>query len=226
MTAWERTNDPRWHKLITAGVDSIVAMPYELQTGKWVPNPKAQAAIVGFDKTTGKLTPIPDQVTKAFAPVNYNLATIQGGAEVMFELVPLLDRKDFEAAWLRNCRIGLAPADVYTKDMKSGNEGADAAYVLTGQAGPRVAAYAYAKTGDKAFAKKAISMLLEQRAGIATPKTINGPESLNPVEEDTSISTNEAAQTGLSTIQLLELCKDQLPTEAAVRHIRSPRSRS
>ena len=226
MTAWERTNDPRWHNLIIAGVDSIVAMPYELQTGKWVPNPKAQAAIVGFDKTTGKLTPIPDQTTKAFAPVNYNLATIQGGAEVMFELVPLLDRKDFEAAWLRNCRIGRAPADVYTKDMKSGNEGADAAYVLTGQAGPRVAAYAYDKTQDKAFAEKAISMLLEQRAGIATPRTINGPEALNPIEEDTSISTNEAAQTGLSTIQLLELCKDQLPTEAAVRHVRSPRSRS
>ena len=226
MTAWERTNDPRWHNLIIAGVDSIVAMPYELQTGKWVPNPKAQAAIVGFDKTTGKLTPIPDQTTKAFAPVNYNLATIQGGAEVMFELVPLLDRKDFEAAWLRNCRIGRAPADVYTKDMKSGNEGADAAYVLTGQAGPRVAAYAYDKTQDKAFAEKAISMLLEQRAGIATPRTINGPEALNPIEEDTSISTNETAQTGLSTIQLLELCKDQLPTEAAVRHVRSPRSRS
>lgn len=226
MTAWERTNDRRWHDLIIAGVDSIVAMPYELQTGKWVPNPKAQAAIVGFDKTTGKLTPIPDQVTKAFAPVNYNLATIQGGAEVMFELVPLLGRKDFEAAWLRNCRIGRAPADVYAKDMKTGNEGSDAAYVLTGQAGPRLAAYAYAKTGDKAFLEKAITMLLEQRAGIATPHRISGPNALNDVEEDAAISTNEAAQTGLSTIQLLELCKDQLPTAAAVRHVPPPRFRS
>ena len=112
--------------------------------------------------------------------MNYNLATIQGGAEVMFELVPLLGRKDFEAAWLRNCRIGRAPADVYAKDMKTGNEGADAAYVLTGQAGPRVAAYAYAKTGDKAFAEKAINMLLEQRAGIATPHILSGANALNP----------------------------------------------
>jgi len=110
--------------------------------------------------------------------------------------------------------------------MTTGNEGADAAYVLTGQAGPRLAAYAYAKTGDKAFAEKAISMLLEQRAGIATPHTVSGPNALNAVEEDTTISTNEAAQTGLSTIELLELCKDQLPTEAAVRTVPVPRSRS
>ena len=226
MTAWERTNDPKWHKLILTGVDSLVAMPYGLQTGKQTPNFRAAAAIVGFDKLSGKLTPIPDQATKAFAPVNYNLATIQGGAEVMFELVPLLGRKDFEAAWLRNCRIGRAHADVYAKDMTTGNEGADAAYVLTGQAGPRLAAYAYAKTGDKAFAEKAISMLLEQRAGIATPHTVSGPNALNAVEEDTTISTNEAAQTGLSTIELLELCKDQLPTEAAVRTVPVPRSRS
>jgi hypothetical protein len=226
MTAWERTNDPRWQKLILAGVDSLVAMPYGLQTGKQTPNFRAAAAIVGFDKATGKLTPIPDQVTKAFAPVNYNLATIQGGAEVMFELVPLLGRKDFEAAWLRNCRIGRAPADVYARDTTTGNEGADAGYVLTGQAGPRLAAYAFAKTGDKAFAEKAISMLVEQRSGIATPHIIGGPNALNSIEEDAAISTNEAAQTGLSTIQLLELCKDQLPTEAPVRPVRAPRSGS
>jgi hypothetical protein len=226
MTAWERTNDPRWHNLILAGVDSLVAMPYGLQTGKQVPNFRAAAAIVGFDKATGKLTAIPDPVTKALGPVNYNLATIQGGAEVMFELVPLLGRKDFEAAWLRNCRIGRAPADVYAKDMTTDNEGADAQYVLTGQAGPRLAAYAYAKTGDKAFAEKAVSMLLEQRAGVATPHLLNGSDALNSVEEDASISTNEAAQTGLSTIELLELCKDQLPTEAAVRTARVPRPRS
>ena len=42
MTAWERTNDPRWHNLIVAGVDSIVAMPYELQTGKRGRNFKAR----------------------------------------------------------------------------------------------------------------------------------------------------------------------------------------
>ena len=42
-----------------------------------------------------------DPVTKGQVPVSYNLATIQGGAEVMFELVPLLGRKDFATAWLQ-----------------------------------------------------------------------------------------------------------------------------
>src|ERR1039457_3511033 len=155
MTEWERTNDPRWRDKILAGVDSILAMPYGLETGKPVGNSKAGAAIVGFDNATGKLTADPDPTTKALAPMNYNLATIQGGAEVMFELVPLLGRKDFEDTWLQMCRIGNASADVYNKDKTTRNEGADASFVVPGQSGPRLAAYAYAKTKNPVFAQKA-----------------------------------------------------------------------
>jgi hypothetical protein len=54
---------------------------------------------------------------------------------------------------------------------------------------------------------------------------VTGPDSLHPVEEDPRMSTNEAAQTGLQTIEVLELCKDQLPTEAAVRTVREFRGR-
>lgn len=222
MTEWERTGDARWRDHILAGVDSILAMQFELETGKPVPNPKAQAAIVGYDAKTGKLTPIPDQKTGQFAPMNYNLATIQGGGEVMFELVPLLGRKDFETAWLRMCRIGDAPADVYLKDKATNNEGADASYVVPGQSGPRLAAYAYAKTKNLAFADKAIAMLLSSGASITAPHIVPAPESLKPVEEDATISTNEAAQTGLSAIEVLELCQDHLPTGPAVR---TPRPR-
>jgi hypothetical protein len=225
MTAWERTNDKLWHDKIIAGVDSIVAMPYGLETGKYERNPKAQAATVGFDNTTGKLTPIPDPATGRLVPVNYNLATIQGGGEVMFELVPLLGRKDFAEAWLRMCRIGVAPAEVWDKDRTTGNEGADANYVVPGQSGPRLAAYAYAQTKNPAYAKKAIAMMLAQGASIANPHLVSGPDSLKPVEEDARMSTNEAGQTGLSIIEVLELCKDQLPTEAAVRTTREFRGR-
>jgi hypothetical protein len=225
MTEWERTNDPHWRDLIVAGVDSILAMPYWLVTGKPVANSKAGAAIVGFDNATGKLTPDPDPVTGKLVPVNYNLATIQGGAEVMFELVPLLGRKDFETAWLHMARIGDAPADVLTRDRTTGTEGADAAYVFPGQSGPRLAAYSYSKTKNRAYAQKATTMLLAQGAGEAKPHMLTGPDAIQPVEEDARISTNEAAQTGLSTIEYLELCKDQLPTEAAVRTWRDPRTR-
>jgi hypothetical protein len=226
MTAWERTNNTRWRDLILAGVDSIVAMPYGLETGKPYDNSKGKAAIVGFDSATGKLTPIPNPVTKELVPVNYNLATIQGGAEVMFELVPLLGRKDFETAWLRLCRIGDAPAEVWDKDRTTGDEGADGSYVVPGQGGARLAAYAYTKTSDVTFAKTAITRLLALGAGIATPHIVSGPDSLHPVEEDAMVSTNDASQTGLETIEILELLPDQLlPTGPAVRTRREFRRR-
>jgi len=221
MAEWERTGDPRWRDKIMAGVDSILAMPYGMETGKPEANSKALAATVGFDNATGKLTPIPNPTTHALVPANYNLATIQGGGEVMFELVPLLGRKDFEAAWLQMCRLGVAPPEVWDKDRTTHNEGADAQYVPPGQSGPRLAAYAYTKTGNAAFAKKAIAMLLSQGGGIANPHMVSGPDSLRPVEEDARVSTNEASQTALQCIEVLELCKDQLPTEAAVRTVRA-----
>ncbi|MGO9641766.1 MAG: Tat pathway signal sequence domain protein [Candidatus Acidiferrales bacterium] len=224
MTEWERTGDIRWRDYILAGVDSIMAMPFWLETGRQnVGGRGNSAALVGYDIATHKLSVIPNPVTKASIPVDYNLATIQGGAEVMFELVPLLGRKDFETAWLQFCRIGNAPAEVLTKDRTTGTEGADASFVFPRQAGPRLAAYAYAKTKNVAFAREAIASLLAQGAGIANPHIVSGPDSLNPVEEDARIMTNEASQTGLSAIEILELCKDQLPTEAAVRPTRVPR---
>jgi hypothetical protein len=175
--------------------------------------------MVGYDVATGKLSAIRDPVTKQPMPASYNLATIQGGAEVMFELVPLLGRKDFETAWLQYCRLGHAPADILTRDKTTGTEGADGSYGLTGQSGPRLAAYAYAETGNPAFAKIAIAGILGQGAGIASPHIVSGPASLNPVNEDATVSTNTAAQTGLQAIEILEFCKDQLPTAAAVRTV-------
>jgi hypothetical protein len=42
---------------------------------------------------------------------------------------------------------------------------------------------------------------------------VEGPLVLNPVDEAPRISTNGAAQSGLSAIEILEMCADQLPTE-------------
>ncbi|MGB6545035.1 MAG: hypothetical protein WBE97_05365 [Candidatus Acidiferrales bacterium] len=221
MTEWERTNDTRWRDRILAGVNSLMAMPFWLQTGrKNVGGRGGSAAIVGYDNATGKMTPLPDPETKEYIPVNYNLATIQGGGEVLFELVPLLGNKDLETMWLQMCRLSVAPADVITKDKTTGTEGADASFVAPGQSGSRLAAYAYAKTGNTAFAQKALTILMSQGAGIANPHVVSGADSLKPVQEDPRMSTNEAGQTGLQVIEVLELCKDQLPTAAAVRTVR------
>ncbi len=230
MTEWERTADSKWRDRILAGVDSIMSMQFWLQTGQQNgPNPDLPggvigplrggggAQIVGYDIATGKLTAIRDPLTKTSLPASYNLATIMGGGEVMFELVPLLERKDFATAWLQYCRIAAAPAEVLTRDKTTGNEGADGRYILAEQSGPRLAAYAYAHTRSPAFAQKAIDGLLRRSGGYANPKLLTGADVLNPVEEALEVSTNEATQTGLTTIQILELCRDQLPTEAPVR---------
>ncbi|MDR0353984.1 MAG: Tat pathway signal sequence domain protein [Opitutaceae bacterium] len=225
MTEWERTGDTRWLDRILAGVDSIMAMPYWIQTGqrnglnpdiltgKIGPLKGGGSMTVGYDIATGKLTPIRDPITKEPVPVSYNLATIQGGAEVMFELVTLLGREDFARAWLQYCRIGGAPADVLKRDQKTGAEGMDARYVLREQSGPRMAAYAYAHTKSAPFAERAIADWSRMSTRRAAPKWINGADSLKPVEESLGVSTNSAAQTGLTTIQILELCKDHLPTD-------------
>jgi hypothetical protein len=68
-----------------------------------------------------------------------------------------------------------------------------------------------------AFAQKAITDLLSLGGGIANPHIVSRPDSLNPVEEDVWMSTNDASQTGLQTIEVLELCKDRSPTGAAIR---------
>jgi hypothetical protein len=236
MTEWERTGDPKWRDRIVAGVDSIVAMPYWLQTGQLNGlNPDLPgggigklkgggAQIVGLDLATGKLTAVRDPVTKGSVPVSYNLATIQGGGEVMFELVPLLGRKDFATAWLQYCRIGGAPAEVLTRDKTTGTEGADARYILNEQSGPRLAAYAYAQTRIPAFAQKALAGAFSRGGSSASPRLLTGPDVLNPVEEAAGVSTNEAAQTGLTIIEFLELCKDQLPTEAPAAAARGRRN--
>ncbi len=236
MTEWERTGDKKWLNRILAGVDSIMAMEYWLQTGQRNGlNPDLPggaigplrggggAQVVGYDLETGKLTAIRDPLTKGPVPASYNLATIMGGGEVMFELVPLLGRKDFATAWLQYCRIGGAPADVLKRDRTTGKEGADGQYILAEQSGPRLAAYAYAHTKSVAFAKKAIEGVVNRSGWHAAPKLLSGPDVLNPAEEALEVSTNEAAQTGLTTIQMLELCKDQLPHEAPVPRIRQRR---
>lgn len=227
LTEWERTGDPQWRDRILAGVDAILAMPYWLRSGVRnglnpdLPNNRigplkgGGSMTVGYDPATGKLFPIPDPLVHEQVPVNYNLATIQGGAEVMFELVPLLGRDDWATAWLQYCRLGAAPGDVLKRDRLTGQEGADAGYVERAQGGPRLAAYAYAHTRLPAFAQRATTALLARGSGAIVPQLVTGPDSLNPVHEAPGISTNDAAQFSLAAIEILELCADRLPSDVA-----------
>jgi len=223
MTEWERSGDPRWRDRINAGVDSILAMPYWLRSGvnnglnpdigggKIGPLKGRGSMTVGYDPASGKLFPIPDPIAHAQVPVLYNLSTIQGGAQVMFELVPLLGRKDFATAWLQYARLGEAPGEVLLKDKATGTEGADAQYVEKAQGGPRLAAYAYAQTKNPAFARIAVANMSRWRG--ASPQPLAGPDVLNPTSEAPGVSTNDAAQSGLTMIESMALLGDAMPNE-------------
>ena len=81
------------------------------------------------------------------------------------------------------------------------------------QGTPRLAAYAYAVTRNPAFAKPAVASLLRFGGGAIATRRVDGALTLTPFDEALRISTNGAAQSGLSAIEILELCADQLPTE-------------
>ncbi len=200
MTEWERTGDTKWRDKIMAGVNSMAEMPYWMRTGKNL--------VMGYDPATGKLYQVNDQAG------SYNLPTIQGGAEVAFELTELLDSPVWNKLWLQYCRLGSASPEILIKDKETGTEGADGS--LVGEQGgsgsqgtPRLSAYAYYKTRNAAYAPRAIRAVSNIRN--YTLHRIEGAESINPVDEVAGASTNDAAQSSLTAIEILELCKDQLP---------------
>jgi hypothetical protein len=198
MTEWERTGDTKWRDKILTGVESLGQMPLGLRTGRNL--------VFGYDPKTGKLYQLSDE------PGTYNLATIMGGAEVVFELNLMLDDERWQKLWLQYCRLYSAPRDVIVKDMQSGSEGMDAAYVRDG----RLAAYVYTKTKNEAFVQAAVNALVgtgRGGRGGAAPRKVTGPAAVHPVDESGGMGTNGAAQNGLETITMLGMVGDRLPAE-------------
>ncbi|HEX5083684.1 MAG TPA: hypothetical protein VFY40_16675 [Blastocatellia bacterium] len=197
MTEWERTGDTKWRDKILAGVESLARMPLGFRTGKNL--------LFGYDPATGKLYQLSDEAGQ------YNLATIMGGAEVAFELDQILDDERWHKLWLQYCRLNNAPREVIVKDMATGTEGADASYIRDG----RLASFVYSKTKNPAFMKVGVNALLAAGRGARNEavRRVEGPESLNPVDESGLANTNRAAQNGLTTIISLGLVGDQLPAE-------------
>jgi hypothetical protein len=123
----------------------------------------------------------------------------------------MLDDPRWQKLWLQYCRLYSAPKDVILRDMQTGTEGADAAYVRDG----RLASYVYFKTKNDAFKQAGVDALLRTGRGGGRNRTIqrlSGNEVLNPIDEGPA-GTNGAAQSGLETIAMLGLVGDHLPAE-------------
>jgi YetA-like protein len=174
MTEWERTGNTRYRDRILAGMRSIETMPYGFRTGKNM--------LMGFDPETGILT-ARDNTLGA-----YNLATIMGGAELMFELNLSIDDPAWKKVWTNFCA----------------NSGA---VISAG----KLLAYAYSMLHDPALAQKAIQTLRTQSGARGR---VDPPNALASVGDGSD--TNGASQGSLNAIAVLEFCADALPTEALV----------
>ena len=173
MTEWERTGNTQYRDKILAGMQSMEAMPHGFRTGKNL--------LMGFDPATGKLT------ARDTTLGSYNLATIMGGAELMFELNMSIDDPAWHKVWSDFCA----------------NSGA-------GISQGKLLAYAYSVTKDPALAQNAIASLRGGRG--ARGGRVEPPNALAPMDDGTD--TNGSSQSSLNAIAVLELCADVLPTDA------------
>jgi hypothetical protein len=187
MTEWERTGDTKYRDKILAGMDSIAKMPFGFLTG---PN-----QLYGYDPKTGQLFALEQRVG------TYNLATIMGGGEVVFELNTLIDHPGWKKAWEQYCRLHTAPQNVVAAD--TGETGADGRYARPG----RLAGYLYSMTKNAAYAQKAWAGI---RPGRYTTTALKGPDVLSPIDEVTGVSTNSVAQGCLEAIEVLAMCGDAM----------------
>jgi len=191
MTEWERTQDTKWRDKIIAGMDSIAKMPFGFLTGP--------DQLYGYDPATGKLYSLENRIG------TYNLATIMGGGEVVFELNTLIEHEGWKKAWNQYCRLHTVRDEAaVTRDNSTGTEGEDGRYSRPG----RLSGYLYTLTKNPAYAQKAWAGI---RGGRYPTTALKGPDVITPIEESTGISTNTVAQNALETIEVLEMCGDRMP---------------
>jgi YetA-like protein len=190
MTEWERTGETKYRDKIIAGMDSIAAMPYGFLSGP--------DQLYGYNPANGKMVPL---IQDGYGV--YNLTTIMGGAEVVFELNELIDHAGWRKAWKEYCLLTKAPKDVAARDRSNNSEGADGEFAQFG----RCAGYVYLESKNVALAKKAWTLV---RVPTYATTHFAGPAVLEPIDEVTGVSTNSTAQSCLEAIELLEMCGDQL----------------
>ncbi len=196
LTEWERTGDAKWRDKIVVGMDSLAAMPLGMLSG---PN-------FAYDPATGKLFDIHD-IEKG----NYLMLAVFGGAEVVFELLQVIDHPAWEKTWLQCCELWNASEDERAK--VTGRKYSTGAYPLWYS---RLTAYVANRRGDTRLAQRAWNEFfhgvtrMDGRLPLSSQR-VTGPAVLNPIDEIAWMETNLASQWSLNLIENLALIGDHLP---------------
>jgi hypothetical protein len=194
LTEWERTGNPVARDKLLGTMADIGALPNGFLTGEAL-----------YDLATGRFDTSRDQINVS------HLSAVFGLVEIASELIALVDDPAFETAWLQYCRLFLAdPADQL----------AEVGIALKGiyltQAHSRLTGYAAARLNDPALADRAWvefaagGELLGNDVAFRLHR-VDPPYVLQPVDEAHTVSTNDAAQFALATIQLLALVGSAVP---------------
>jgi len=203
MTDWERTGNSASLAAIETGVGSLTGMPLRLASGP----------VFGYDPSTKVLGHIGDN------NYSYHMVVPFGGAETWMELSSLLRNRQFDAML---CELAsyAAMADEERKERSGGVLGAENWSQTWFYA--RLVAFAAAKTGDNALARRAWEMLLHQGVGLGQrlePQVVAGSRCPRRFEEIPWVSTNVVSQWCLNVIECLALVPEALEEAWAAREV-------
>lgn len=200
FTAWERSGDPKWRDKILTGMTDLAAMPDGLFSGP----------AFGYDPKTGHLY----DISQGFKS-SYHLVTIFGGAELMFEMLPLVNHKAFADAWVRFCQYYNAPEDIRRRDV---NPAASDKHFAYSAWHARLTAYAAKIKGDRALGERAWNEVFYGGGQLPSShnplkiEKVSPPDVLAETDELPWLGgTNHASQWSLNLIALLALVPDAMP---------------
>ena len=193
LTEWERTGDNKWRDKLVAGLESIG----ELANGYFTP--------VTFDMNTDRFSAYgePGRIDVS------HLSAVFGLVEVNAELIRLLDVPKFKEAWLQYCILYNA-----TREEQVAALGEPLRGLNLQDHHSRLTAYAAKQLDRPDLAERAWREFGVEgdrlSRGRFEKQRVDGPAVLKPIEEDPQVSTNWAAQYGLSAIQNLALAPEAL----------------
>lgn len=194
LTEWERTKNPVMRDRLAASMRSIAAQPKGFFTGESRMNLRSGAFEIAKD---------------AKVSVSH-LSAAFGLPEVCAELIELLAIPEFEKAWVQYCVLFNASAE-----QQRAETGESFGKLNLQQGHSRLTAYAAHMKRDPQLARRAWDEFYAGVAGFPATQRfeaerISGSRVLNPVDEASWVSTNEAAQWGLAAIQCLAFAANGL----------------
>jgi hypothetical protein len=198
LTEWERTGSEVARGRLLGTMSDVGKLAHGFLTGEAL-----------YDISTGRF-----DIERVRLQVSH-LSAVFGLVEICSELIELLDSAELSApgfrdAWLQYCRLFLA-----TPEQQEAEVGRPLSGIYLTQAHSRLTAYAAHHTGDAELAETAWTAYdtggeWMTRTSAFQTRLVTGPGVLRPVQESETVTTNDAAQFGLATIQNLALIGDAL----------------